>query len=254
MKKRRIGLVTLTVLVALTAAFLIYTGQYYPASPEALAALQSDGKVSVTRTGYGWWFDGPSDTDALIFYPGAKIEETAYAPLMHLLAREGMDVCLVKMPFRLALFGVNRAGDVMAAHDYAHWYVGGHSLGGAMAASYAAGHAADLTGVVLLAAYPTRALDDRLTLISVYGSEDGILNRAKLDEGDRFAPNDYLKCKIAGGNHAGFGNYGAQKGDGTASISAAVQQRQTVAWIQSAQWFMRRETVSKSASHDVGTP
>ena len=83
-----------------------------------------------------------------MFYPGAKVEETAYAPLLRAIAEAGMDACLVKMPFRLAIFGVDRADRVMAAHDYERWYIGGHSLGGAMAARYAAGHASRLAGVV----------------------------------------------------------------------------------------------------------
>lgn len=95
----------------------------------AYAALKSDDTVTVTQTAYGWFFDGPSETDALIFYPGGKVEETAYAPLLHALAERGMDCCLVSMPFRLAVFGVNKADQVMAQYDYAHWYIGGHSLG-----------------------------------------------------------------------------------------------------------------------------
>ena len=227
MKKKLKWLIPVGVLAALAAAFLIYAGIYYRADETALAALASDGAVTVEKTGYGWRFDGPSGTDALIFYPGAKIEEIAYAPLLRRIAEGGMDVCLVKMPFRLAIFGMNRADAVMNAHDYERWSIAGHSLGGAMAADYAARHPEKLTGVALLAAYPTRALDDGLTLISVYGTEDGVLNMDRVTAGDRFAPADYLKEAIEGGNHAQFGNYGAQAGDGIAAITAEEQQRRT---------------------------
>ena len=131
---KRARFIPLAVIAALAAAFLIYTGEYYHASDTARAMLESDGAVKVIRTDYGWRFDGPSDTDALIFYPGAKVEAAAYAPLLHRLAEGGMDVCLVRMPFNLAIFGVDRADKVMAEHDYGRWYLSGHSLVGAMAA------------------------------------------------------------------------------------------------------------------------
>ncbi len=230
--KKRLLLLPLLIPVLLVLAFLLYAGQYYPADGTALAALNPDDTVSVRKTEYGWLFDGPSDSDALIFYPGAKVEETAYAPLLHRLAAEGMDVCLVKMPFRLAFFGMNRADALLSGYGYSRWYIGGHSLGGAMAAVYAADHGARLSGLVLLAAYPTKPLDDHLRVISVFGSEDGVINREKLEEGDRFFPENTVRHRIEGGNHARFGNYGAQRGDGTAAISAEEQQRQTVELIR----------------------
>ncbi len=226
-KKRLKWLVPVGVLAALAVAFFIYAGVYYHADETALAALASGGSVTVEKTGYGWRFDGPSETDALIFYPGAKVEETACAPLLRRIAEGGMDVCLVKMPFRLAFFGLNSADAVMNQYNYERWSIAGHSLGGAMAADYAARHPEELNGVALLAAYPTRELDDGLTLVSIYGTEDGVLNMDKVAAGDRFAPDDYVKEAIEGGNHAQFGSYGAQAGDGAAAITAEEQQRQT---------------------------
>ena len=156
------------------------------------------------------------------------MEETAYAPLLHLLAAQGMDVCLVKMPFRLAVFAAGKANEVIRQYDYAHWYIGGHSLGGAMAAYSAARHPSQLTGVILLAAYPTKQLDDSLRTVSVYGSADGVLNMEKLEEGDLYMPQKYAKCLIEGENHAQFGNYGKQRGDGNATVPAGEQQAETV--------------------------
>ena len=226
-KRKTLRIASLCVLVMLVVCFFLYAEQYYHADPSALSALESDETVSVTKTDYGWLFDGPSQSDALIFYPGAKVEETAYAPLMRRLAESGMDVLLVKMPFRLAFFGINKADALISGSEYTSWYIGGHSLGGAMAASYAANHEELLTGVILLAAYPTKPLRDSLTVTVVYGSEDRVLNMAKLDAGDAFLPERAVKYVIEGGNHAQFGNYGEQDGDGNASISATEQQRQT---------------------------
>ncbi len=233
MKRRRLLLIPALLLAALTAAFLIYANIYYHADASALEALSPDETVSVSRTSYGWLFDGPSETDMLVFYPGAKVEETAYAPLLHALAAQGMDVCLVKMPLRFALFGAGKAQKILAGYDCANRYVGGHSLGGAMAAVYAAGHGDELTGVILLAAYPTKPLDDSLVLISLYGSEDGVLTRDKLADGQQYAPNRSFEAVLEGGNHAQFGNYGVQSGDGTARVSAEEQQEWTVSAILS---------------------
>ena len=214
-------------LLALAAAFWLYTADYYRADEAAKAALVSDGAVAVSRTDYGWLFDGPSGERALIFYPGAKVEETAYAPFLHTLAAQGVDVCLVRMPFHLAVFGINRADAVIRCGGYSHWSIGGHSLGGAMAARYAADHEEALDGLVLCAAYSPSALGEALPVTVVYGTEDGVLNMDKMAAGDRFAPDDYVKEAIEGGNHAQFGSYGAQAGDGAASITAEEQQRQT---------------------------
>ncbi len=219
------------VIAALCIAFLAYTEQYYHAEESAYTALKSDESVIVTQTEYGWLFDGPSETDAFIFYPGGKVEETAYAPLLHRLAKQGMDVSLVRMPFRLAVLGVNKADQVMEQHDYERWYIGGHSLGGAMAASYAATHSSQLSGVFMLAAYPSKSLDGISKAVIIYGSEDGVLNRTRLEEANRYLPNSSEIYVIEGGNHAQFGNYGRQAGDGNAAVSSEEQQQRAAEWI-----------------------
>ena len=231
MKKHLRWIIPLGLVLLLAAGFFIYVGVYYHGDETARAALESDEQVSVQMTDYGWFFDGPSDSDALIFYPGAKVEAEAYAPMLRRLAAEGMDVCLVEMPFRLAVFGMNKADGVISGLPHRNVYIGGHSMGGAVAANYAAAHGEDLEGVILFAAYPTKEMDDRLLLLSIYGSEDGVLKMEKIEEGRNFAPEDYLEFSIAGGNHAQFGNYGAQSGDGRALISREEQQRTAVEYI-----------------------
>ena len=230
-RTKRAWLIPTFMIVLSCMLFLIYTEQYYHADDSAQAALKSDDTVRVVQTEYGWLFDGPSEADALIFYPGGKVEETAYAPLLHDLAGRGMDVCLVKMPFRLAVFGVYKADHVMTQYDYAHWYIGGHSLGGVMAASYAAEHSSQVKGVFMLAAYPAKSLDENTRAIIIYGSEDGVLNMGKMEEAKRYLPGNSEEYIIEGGNHAQFGNYGIQDGDGNATISSEEQQLRTTALI-----------------------
>ena len=227
-KTHLVWIVPLALVLALTVAFLAYSSVYYRADPQAIDMLASDARVRVTQTDYGWHFDGPSESDALVFYPGAKVEETAYAPLLHGLADAGMDVCLVKMPLRFAFLGIDRADAVMKAHDYDRWVVGGHSLGGAMAAEFAAKNADRVEGLILLGAYTRARLDDRLFELVIRGTEDGLATPEDLEKGRKTAPKRYIEHAIPGGNHAWFGNYGVQSGDGVATISAEEQQAETI--------------------------
>ena len=208
-------------LAAVILAWYLYTADYYRADGIALQAMKSD-EIRIERTDYGWYFDGPSETDALVFYPGAKVEETAYAPLLRRLAEDGIDVCLVRMPFHLAIFGLNAAERVMKEHASDRWYIGGHSLGGAMSAVFAEKH--DLDGVILLAAYPTGPVEEPILLLR--GSEDGVLNLDRVSSASEFG--DVKEYVLDGGNHAQFGNYGPQKGDGVPAITAEEQQDETV--------------------------
>ena len=228
MKKSLKLAICLLIAALMVSSILIYTETYYHADAEALAAMVSDEEVKVAQTDYGWFFDGPSAENVLVFYPGAKVEETAYAPLLHRLSSEGVDVCLVKMPLRFAFFGANKANEIGELQNYPNIYIGGHSLGGAFAANYAAEHGENLDGVILLAAYATKPLDSHLTVLDIYGSEDGIVNMDRIIEGRNYVPEQYDESVIQGGNHAQFGNYGEQKRDGEASITSETQQVQTV--------------------------
>ena len=229
--KFRILVPILAVIDAVLIAFLFWTSDYYHAGETAQAAMHTDDIVSVEKTNGGWLFDGPSDDEMLIFYPGAKVEETAYAPLLHRLAEKDMDVYLVKMPLHLAFFGINAADKAAKTWSYDRYYIGGHSLGGAMAASYAAGHENAIAGEILLAAYPTKKTP--VNTLLVFGSEDGVLNMSNVEKSQDLVTGVYKKCEISGGNHAQFGDYGEQAGDGTAAIAMQEQLDQTLQAIES---------------------
>lgn len=206
-----------------------YASDYYRAAPEVKEAFAAADGISVVSLEDGVFFDGPGEERALIFYPGAKVEYTAYAPLMRQLAEAGTDCFLLKMPYHMAIFGMNRGDEIQASYEYSQWYIGGHSLGGAMAASYVSKRLEKYQGLVLLAAYPTKPLKrDGFSVVSVYGSEDQVLDLQKLEEGRQYMPTDYREVCINGGNHAWFGNYGKQAGDGKATVSHEEQWRQTV--------------------------
>ncbi|MCD8016062.1 MAG: alpha/beta hydrolase [Lachnospiraceae bacterium] len=212
--------------ILLGVLMIWYASDYYRADAEVAEYLESSGSVEVVEIDNGLYFDGAGEESAIIFYPGAKVEYTAYAPLMMMLAENSVDCFLLEMPYNMAIFGINRADDVMKGYDYEHWYISGHSLGGAMAASYAAGNTDKLDGVILLAAYATKDLGD-LAVLSIYGSNDGVLSMEKVEAGRAYSTN-YTEICIEGGCHAWFGYYGEQDGDGTASISREEQWQQTV--------------------------
>lgn len=219
--------------ILLGVVLIWYGSDTYGADETACKAMESTSFVSVQKTEEGLFFDGEGEEAALVFYPGAKVELSAYAPLMKRLAEEGMDAFLVEMPYHMALFGKDKAADLMERYPYKRWYIGGHSLGGAMAASFAAETPDGLSGVVLLAAYPTKSLDIAgLEVLSLYGSEDGVLNMEKMKEGQQYLPKGAVTYCIEGGNHAGFGSYGRQDGDKNAKISQEEQWEITVEQIK----------------------
>lgn len=225
MKKKlvRILIIIAAALGVLAAAFFIYVGDYYRVTDRENALADTD-YVSVSETDFGYFFNGPGEDEALIFYPGAKVEDLAYAELLKTIAAGGADCFLVHMPFNLAFFGTNRAGDIVSAYNYKRWYLAGHSLGGAMAAEFAAKNGEKLDGLIFLAAYSAADISSLdLKTLSIYGSEDKVLNIAKLEAGRDLIPNGYEEFVIEGGNHAGFGDYGEQRGDGETKIPANEQ-------------------------------
>ena len=231
MKKGRKFLVCMLLIVLLCSLGCgIYIHDYYHADETATAAMVSDECISV-QTADGITVFSPALPEAgFIFYPGGKVEYSAYAPLMLALARENILCVLVEMPGNLAVLDVNAAEDIPGMFpEIDRWYIGGHSLGGSMAASFAAKYHRDYEGLILLAAYSTADLTDTdLNVLLLRCDRDGVLNMEKYDKYLPNLPESTLELVIPGGNHAQFGSYGQQEGDGTATISAEEQITQTV--------------------------
>jgi len=135
------------------------------------------------------------------------------------------------MPFNLAVLDANAAKDVKEAHpEISKWIIGGHSLGGVMAAKYAA--ISDFDGLFLLAAYANTDLSDKdIPVVSVYGDADGVLNMDEYEASKGNLPADMAEHVIKGGNHSQFGSYGLQEDDGKATISPEDQRAQAVKFV-----------------------
>ncbi len=232
--KRGLVLLLLLVLVIL-GGFVAWASR---AAPPQAQALQLIAQPQVTESGGVWHYQPDEEaTTALIFYPGGRVDPRAYAPILLPLAEAGFHVFAPQMPLNLAIFDINRADAIIAANpDITHWVIGGHSMGGAFAAQYAQQHPARIEGLLLLAAYPPDSaslLDADLPVVSVYATLDGLATPAEIAASQALLPPDTRFIEILGGNHAGFGDYGPQSGDGAAQITAAAQWQQTLAAAQS---------------------
>ena len=210
------------VLIVIVVACVIYLNDYYRADSEAIADFTTAQNYEERTLEDGTMvFEPENAKTGFIFYPGGKVEYTAYVPLMEACASEGILCVLVEMPFNLAVFDINAADGLQEKYpDIESWYIGGHSLGGSMAASYVSKNSDTYDGLILLGSYSTENLSTTdLEVLSVYGSEDKVLNREKYEEYKSNLPDDFTEVVIDGGNHAYFGMYGLQDGDGTATIS-----------------------------------
>lgn len=217
--------IAIVIIVALILAYSIYYfTDYSHAQGEATKYMNGTEDVSVVKIDNGLFLNGYGNDTALIFYPGAKVEYSAYLPMLTNLASKGVDCYLVEMPLNFAFFGENEADKIIDTTNYSNYIMSGHSLGGVVASSYM-NHTGKGDGLILLAGYPTEKITK--PVLSIYGSEDGKLNKKAYNEAKPLMSN-LTEVVINGGNHAQFAYYGKQSGDSEASISAQKQQNQTV--------------------------
>lgn len=204
----------------------------YKPQERALQSMESGQHIEVKENLEYIVFESKdmSNGKGIIFYPGGSVDEESYAPLMYALAEEGYLCAIARMPFYLAVLDVNAADDILEELGTdTEWYIAGHSLGGSMAAAYAEDNGDKIKGVILLASYSTNDLkDDDLRVLSIYGSEDGILNMERYNKHTANLPEDFREVVLMGGNHSNFGYYGLQEGDGVAGMTAEVQQERTL--------------------------
>ena len=160
----------------------------------------------------------------------------AYAPIAKALAENGHMSVIIPMPLNLAILNPDAASAVISAYASVQtWVIGGHSLGGVMAARYAHSHQEQVDGLALLAAYPEGHVDlnqSELAVAVIYGDRDGLLSVDEVERSLDQLPADARVMLIKGANHAQFGWYGEQAGDLPAQISREEQHAQTVAAIR----------------------
>ncbi len=221
-------------LVLAVAAFVIWGLTPLGPEPKALSLMESGRGVKVTETSYGWDFAPASDEPSagVVFYPGGHVDARSYSQYARDLAAKGYLVSITKMPLSLAVLRPKAAADVLAAHpEVKTWVIAGHSLGGAMATTFAEDNQDSIDGIVLMAAYPAGddLSDNEQQAVDLLGTNDTVVDRAAWEASLPHMPRDTIVWDIQGGNHAGFGDYGPQPGDSPATITNYEQIDVTVA-------------------------
>jgi pimeloyl-ACP methyl ester carboxylesterase len=216
------GRVLIAVVVLLVVGFLGWL-RPFEAGPDALAALHGDGSVSVVDTPTTIELapvGAQQPTVGLVFYPGARVDSRAYAALLRPIAEAGYLVVILKEPFGLAVTQIGQAAGPIADHpEITTWAVGGHSLGGVAAASFAADNPATVSGLLLWGSYPNGDLSNTgVQVASISGSNDGLTTPADIEKSKANLPPDTTFTVIDGGVHAFFADYGEQPGDGQPTI------------------------------------
>lgn len=213
-----LGIVITLVALVLIMLAVVKNKEYSPSTAASSAAENSTIVDNTIK------FSGDDSKPKVIFYPGALVDPKSYSIWANKVAQAGYSVYIVRFPLDLAVLNANAASKVQGNSDY---IIGGHSLGGTMACRYAKNHSQKLKGVFLLASYPEKKGDlheIKVPIISLTGTNDGVLNYTNYKKAKKLLPNNTIYEQISGGNHGGFGSYGKQSGDNTASISNAKQQ------------------------------
>ncbi|OPA77704.1 hypothetical protein BVG16_14795 [Paenibacillus selenitireducens] len=231
---KRTLLIILAVLLIIVGAGAWYLWPY-DTDAVAVQAMQGDAVVKVTESKQGIVFEpahDPVQTMGILFYPGAKVNPEGYAPMAKDLASAGYRTIIVKMPLNMAILGKDRAKAWMQQYPDQTFVIGGHSLGGAMAARYAAANPKGIRGLFFLAAYADSGAplskSKELPVLSIIASNDKVLDWDSYNANRSNLPENTQYMTIEGGNHAQFGDYGVQKGDGQATITPEEQRHKVV--------------------------
>jgi hypothetical protein len=229
---------------SLIIMFLSYSCSYLPSEndvpldiayeeiPEYIKLTSLD---SVTNTG-------------LVLLPGGFVDVHAYVSLMEIVAQEGICVIIAKFSANLALLELSKPLSIIEKFpDIDEWYISGHSLGGITAQSIVSSNPDEFNGLIFLGVYPTESYDLsgwNKNVLSIYAENDMLSTVEEIEDNKQFAPPEIyigqpddmdtlqvdspvtIYYLIQGGNHAQFGDYGSQEGDGIATISRDFQHDQ----------------------------
>jgi len=196
------------------------------AEAEPLASVQSNSAIKIEDSSGAIVLE-PADNEneganksdvGLVFVPGAKVDPWAYAArLSDLVTEDGITVVITRPWLNLAFFDLRPLTSFTdLAPEVETWMIGGHSLGGVRSCQLAEGADA----LVLFGSYCATDLSDSgLPVLSISGSDDALSTPEKIANARDLLPLNAEFVEIEGANHAAFGNYGPQAGDGTATIS-----------------------------------
>ncbi|GAB3605929.1 alpha/beta hydrolase [Conyzicola nivalis] len=226
-RRLRIGVVAVVVAVLLVAVgVLVWANIVMQGDRDRALEVWTNDAVEVTSTDHSVVIGptGVASGTGLVFIPGAKVDPYAYLyKLSEIVERTGATVVITKPILNLAFFD-QRPLDTFTADvpGVDRWFVGGHSLGGVRACMLADNPEVD--GLILFGSYCANDLTGSgLDVLSIAGSRDGLSTPEKIADAAGRLPADADFVEIQGLNHAGFGDYGVQPGDNTATISTEVE-------------------------------
>ena len=240
--RERIAVWVLIVVLLAVTGVVLYFGTPFHGSDASVQAVQDDSRIVFERVD-GEYVLRPANaqsTTGLVFYPGARVHPDAYLlSLSPLAAEANVTVVVVEMPLNLAVFEQGAASRVIEDHDVEQWYVGGHSLGGAMACRYASENTDRVSGIVLFGSYCDRSIDGTgLQALSVTGAADTVLDRNAYERNKANLPEGATVEELPGVNHTQFGSYTGQQGDRPSGTPYEVAHRRLANVI--VPWFQNR--------------
>lgn len=221
----------LVIFVIIIGGVFAWVNNTYKPSQELLSLVSQD---DYQKVGDFYVFDPKIEPngDGIVLYPGALVEPLSYAYYADELSEQGYLVAIAEVPLNLSIMDNEKASQFIEQHDEINsWYVGGHSMGGVSATIYAKNHQDKVDGVILLGSYPSESTDlsqTDLNVLSIYAENDGLSTIKKIEDKASNLPSETTYVEIEGGNHAQFGMYGEQSGDGKATISTLIQQNEII--------------------------
>ena len=223
---RRLGRAVIGLLMAVAlVAVIVLAWAHTVMGGDRSAALEvwTNDAVEVTETDVAYVLrpvDGASG-DGLVFIPGACVDPFAYARnLVGTVEEHGTTVVITKPTLNLAFFDTRPlSAFTAAAPEVNRWSVGGHSLGGVRACQLAIDGDVEVSGLVLFGSYCANDVSDTgLAVLSISGTNDGLTTPADVDDNAVLLPADATFVVLDGANHADFGDYGPQAGDGASTL------------------------------------
>lgn len=244
---KRLSVWLVAVLLVTATGALVFLSTPYQPSPESIDAIEADDDVTLTETDQGYVIEpaaGSSEV-GVVFYPGARVSPDAYVgSLADLSRRANATVVVARLSLNLAIvdYGIGQTPAGSHAADRAmsqypaveEWYVGGHSLGGAMACRYVHSNQ-EMSGLLLYASYCDVDISERsLAVVSVAGEADTVIDRDAYQRGLRNLPETATTAELPGVNHSQFGTYrGQDKPSGTSYETAHRRLNDVVVpWLQ----------------------
>ena len=216
--RRKILFSLLFLMVGLLTLFFIWTKQVKVADQAILQRVNKNKNISIRTTDHSLIMIHKQvpPSRGLVFIPGAKITADAYLFKLSNFTQRGIAVVITKPTLNLAFFDLRPLSTfTREVPKIKEWYVAGHSLGGVKACQYTT--ESKVKGLILFASYC--ATDVTKPVLSISGSADRLTTKKDIDNTRKYYKGSYSAVEIVGANHARFGDYGKQSGDGEAQLT-----------------------------------